>query len=133
MNSRKVLEKKKRFNREWFRQDHIAAMRSEETGHIEMKRESDAPSAMLDVADILARLALWSGVCGQLALMDGSSSGWGRDPSIMAFPLSLTSRSFDSVSAGAPPGSIPPNHQSRVRGGTGRGLLGICTAFKARF
>src|SRR5258708_18543242 len=74
-NSRQILEKQKSFNREWFLQDHIAAMNAEETRDIEHRLESDTPSAMLDIADSLSRLGSWHGVSGELALLDGSNSG----------------------------------------------------------
>jgi hypothetical protein len=74
--SRRAVERQKRLNREWFLQDHIAAMKREELGVLEKEFLSDAPAAKLSIADSLNRLASWHGVAGQLALLDGGCSGW---------------------------------------------------------
>lgn len=75
-NSRRVLERRKRFNREWFFQDDIASMKDQELDAIEQELGSDSPAAKLNVADSLGRLASWYGALGQIALLDGSVEGW---------------------------------------------------------
>src|SRR5688572_19718887 len=75
-SDQKVVEKQKRFNREWLVKPGTERMKADDLRFIEEHLENDAPAARLNIADSLSRLASWHGAAGQIAVLRGRSDGW---------------------------------------------------------
>src|SRR5438128_125786 len=73
---RKILNKQKRFTREWLLKPGTGTMKTEDVKYIEEDLQNDAPAALLNISDSLRRPSTWYASAGQIALLDGSVSGW---------------------------------------------------------
>src|SRR6266487_3540835 len=76
VGSARILEACKRSNREWLQKPAVDVMKARSLAYIEEDLPKNTPAALLNVADSLGRLATMYAVSGEVALLDGNSSGW---------------------------------------------------------